>query len=121
MRMEIFVGVGLFAVVKVRRDGVLEEMNQQISAEHQQRSSASGELQAFGYHLDQSRGQHESRAQGDEVAKVVALPVLLHNHRAAKDVGRGGGETEQNAEDNGIHRRGQDSRFVSSSGSGKRD
>ncbi len=103
MRVHVFVGVRFFAVVKVRRDGVLEEVHQKISAEHEERAVASGQGKALGNHLDQRSCQHEARTQGHEVAKIIALPVLLHDHRTAKDVGGGGAKTKQNAEQNGIH------------------
>ncbi len=48
--------------------------------------------------------QHEARAQRDEISQVVAVPFFLHHDQAAKAVGRRGGETEQHANDNWVHR-----------------
>src|ERR1039458_5536078 len=40
--MQILVGGGLFPIVKMRGDGVLEEVHQQIAAQKQQRSVVTG-------------------------------------------------------------------------------
>src|SRR5215469_3939459 len=95
--------VGLFAEMEVRCDRVLEEMNDQISEEHQKGSGFSPHLDALRNHLDQSGGQHEPGAQGHEVTKIASLPMPLHDDRTAKDIGRSGGEAEKYAGENRVH------------------
>ena len=101
--MQILVGVGLFPIVKMRGDGVLEKVHQQIAAQKQQGSVAPGERQALGDHFDQRRCQHETRAQRHKIAQIAAVPVLLHDDRAAENVRRGSRQAEQNAEDDWVH------------------
>ena len=91
MRVDELVAMCFFAEVKVRRHRVLKKVDDQIAEQNQKCRRFATQFQAFRNHLDQSGGQHESRAQGDKVAEIAPLPVPLHNDRAAKDVGRGGG------------------------------
>src|SRR3954462_4840643 len=60
-------------------------------------------LKALRHHFDDCRREHEPRTEGDEVFKVAALPVALHDHRAAKGVGSGSGQAEEQADEDGIH------------------
>ena len=85
VRVHVFIGVRLFAVVEVRGDGVLEEVDQQVAGQHQQRALVrAGKFKTLRHHLDQRRGQHEARAQGDEIAQIAPLPAFLHDDRAAE-------------------------------------
>ena len=93
----------LFAEVKMRGDGVLEEMNDQVSEQDQQGRGLSAQLETLGNHLDEGRGQHESRAQRDEVAQIAALPMPLNNDRAAENIGGGGRQAQNNAGDDRVH------------------
>src|SRR5271165_3485753 len=103
MGVEIFVGVCLLTIVEMWCDGVLEEVHQQISAQHEQRTGSTAQLQAFGHHFDQGGGEHETRAQCDEIAEIAAVPVFLHEHRATKNIGGGRSETKQDADEDWIH------------------
>ena len=92
-----FVVVRFFAEVKMRGNRVLEEVDDQIAEQNQQGRSSSAQFETLRNHLHQGRGQHESRAQRDEVAKIAPLPMPLHDDRAAEDVGGGGGQAQENA------------------------
>ena len=102
MGMDELVVMCFFAEVKVRRDRMFEEVNDQIAQQHKKCRGSSAQLKTFWNHLDQGRGQHESRAQRDKVAKVAPLPVPLHDDRAAEDIGGGGGEAEEDADCDGV-------------------
>ncbi len=84
--MQVLVGMGFLSIMKVRGDGVLKKVHQQIAAQQQQRPFAAGESQALGHHLDQRGSQHEARTQRDEIAQVVAVPMLLHDDGTAEHV-----------------------------------
>src|SRR5208283_1151946 len=103
--------MSFFSVVKVRRDGVLEQVNEQVAEQHQQGAAfAPGEFQAFRYHFDECGGQHEARAQRHKVAEVTPLPALLHDDRAAENVGCGSGQPQQDTGEDGRHGRKKDNR-----------
>src|ERR1035438_605716 len=91
------------AKMEVRRDRMLEEVDDEIAQQHKKRRRPSAQLEAFWNHLDQGCGQHESRAQRDKVAQIAPLPVPLHNDRATEDVGGGRGEAEKDAGNDGMH------------------
>src|SRR5258708_5866863 len=95
--------MGLFAEVKVRRDGMLEEVDDQIAQQNQKRGGPSTQLEAFGNHLDESSGQHESRAQRDKVTQITPLPVPLDDDGAAKNIGGGSRQAKQDAGCDGMH------------------
>src|SRR5580698_812136 len=101
--MHELIFVGLFAEVEVRRDRVLEEMNEEIAEQDQIGGASSPQFQALWHHLDQSSRQHEPSAQGDKIAQITPLPTTLHNDRPAKNVSGGGSEAEQDADEDGAH------------------
>ena len=82
---------------------MLEKMHQQIPPQKQQRAFAPRQFQALGNHFDQRCGQHESRAQCNKISQVAAVPALLHDDRAAENIGRGSRQAKQDAEYDGIH------------------
>ena len=88
--MHELIFMGLLTKMKMRRDGVFEEMNNEIADKNQKRRIFAAQFQAGGEDLDNSRGQHETRAERDEILKVGAFPALLDNDCAAEDVRRGG-------------------------------
>src|SRR5436305_2633820 len=101
-----FFGVGLFAKVKMWRQGVLEEVNQQVADKNKEGGAlrvSSGDLKALRHHLDQSSREHESGTQCDEVFEVPPLPIALHDDRATKGVGGGCGQAEEQADKDGVH------------------
>ena len=65
--MQEFVLMGLFAEVEVRRNRVLEEMNDEIAEQDQESGISAAELKAGRHHLDQRGGEHEAGAQRDKV------------------------------------------------------
>jgi hypothetical protein len=103
VRVHELVAMRFFAEVEMRRDRMFEEMNDQISQQHKKGRGPSAQFEAFRDHLDERRGQHESRAQRHKVTEVAPLPVPLHNDRSAEDVGGGGGQTEEDAGCDWVH------------------
>ena len=93
----------LFAKMKVAGDRVLKEVDQEISHQDEDGRLGTGQGNAFRQHFQHGRAQHEARAQSDKVAQVAALPVFLHNHRAAQAVGQGGGKAQQDACGDWVH------------------
>src|SRR4051812_32735017 len=61
------------------------------------------DLQALGHHLDDRRREHEPRTERDEIFQVAPLPVALHDHGAAKSVGSGCRQAEEQADKDWIH------------------
>ena len=99
--------MSFLAKVEVRRNRMFEQVNQKISGENQDRGAFAAELQAGRENLYNRGRQHESRTQRHEVLEIRAVPILLDNDGAAKNIGRRCRETEQNAEENGMHVRGR--------------
>src|SRR5690349_24768766 len=92
-----------FPEMKVRRDGVLEEVDDEVPEQDQKSGVAAAQGQTLRDHLNQGRCQHESRAQSDEVVEKATIPVLLDVDCASKHVGGCGGEPKHNADREEIH------------------
>src|SRR5581483_12400485 len=97
VRLDKLIVMGFLPEVKVRGDGVFEEMNDQISQQDQQGGGLPPHRQAFGDHLDQRGGEHEAGADGDKIAQVPPLPMALHDYGSAKNIGGSRGEAQENA------------------------
>src|SRR5437763_12608937 len=95
--------VGFLAEMEVRGDRVLEEMDEQISCEHQQRRAAAAKFQAVRDDLDNGHTQHKAGTKRDKIFQVRAVPVLLHDDGAAENVRGGGSQSEQKTEQDGMH------------------
>ncbi len=76
----------LLAEVKVRGHRMLEEVNQEVAAEHQP-GRERGEARALGEHLQEDRRQHEARAERDGVAQEAVVPAPERDHRTPEQVG----------------------------------
>ena len=107
MTVDELILVGFLAEVEVRRNGMFEQMNDEISGQNQEGGALAAKLQAGGEDLHDRRRQHESRAQRHEVLQIRTVPVLLDDDGAAENIGRRRGEAEQDAEENGMHVRGR--------------
>jgi len=110
MRRNKFVRVGLFTKVEMRRDGVLEEVNDEVTDQYQERSLLPCEGQALRNDFDGRRRQHEPRSQRDKILQVGALPVFLDNHHPAKHIGRSRCQAQQQTEKYRVH--GKKSRMI---------
>ncbi len=103
MRMDELVVMRLFAEVEVGCNRVFKKVNDEVTKQNQEGCAAPAQFEAFGNHLYQRRGQHESCTQGDKVAEIAALPMALHNNRSPEDVGGGGGQAKQDADEDRVH------------------
>jgi len=103
MSVNELVFVGFLSEMEVRGYGVLEEMNDQVADKNQERGAPAAQFQGGGKNFDDGRSQHESRAQGDKVSEVGAIPVFLDDDGAAEDVSRGGGQAQKKTENDGMH------------------
>jgi len=90
--MHKLVGVGFFSKVEMRGDGMLEEMDEQISEQDEKSGVRTTQLNAGRHHFNQRRRQREARSQRDEVAEVRALPIPLDDDGAAEHVGARSGQ-----------------------------
>src|SRR5215470_607112 len=103
MRVNELVVMRFFAEVEVWRDRVLKKVNDKVTHQHKERRRFSSHFDTLGNHLHQRRGEHESRAQRDEVAQVAPLPMPLDNDRAPEDVSGSGRETQEDAGEDRVH------------------
>ena len=103
VRMHELIGVSFFSKVEMRRDGVLEEMDEQVSEQDKKPGIRPTQLNAGGHHFDQRRRQHETGAERDEVAQVGALPVPLNDDGAAENVGARRRQPQQHTGQDGRH------------------
>src|SRR5256885_16600944 len=101
-----FFRVGLFAEVKVWRQRVLEEVDEEVADKNKEGCAlrVSGrDLKALRHHLNESGREHESRTQRDEIFQVAPLPIALHDDRATKGISGGCGQAEEQADQDGGH------------------
>ena len=72
-----FGGVSFLAKMKMRGNGVFEEMHQQIAAEDEKKNGRArrGQANGFGNHLQERGGQHETRAESYEIFQELAGPL----------------------------------------------
>src|SRR5271155_3585503 len=72
-----FMMMRFFPEVKMRRHGVLEEMDEQVSAEHKKENfiGSGRELERFGNHFQECGGEHKACAERDEIVQICARPL----------------------------------------------
>ena len=97
------VGVRFFSKVEVRRDRVLKEMDEQVSAKNKKPGVGAPQLNALRHHFDERRCQHKTCAQRDEIAQVGTLPISLHNDGAAEHIRARRRQPQQHAGQDGRH------------------
>src|SRR5262249_8613894 len=88
-RIKDLVRVGLFAEMEMRRPRVLEEVDDEVTDQNQQRRRPRGAWRRNSYalrdHFGQCGSQHEARTESDEIGHEGPAPRPgAHNH-AAKD------------------------------------
>ena len=103
MRVDELVGVSFFSKVEMRGDGVLEEMNKQVSSQDEKSGVRATQMDALRHHFDQRRRQHETCPERDEVAEVGALPISLDDDGAAEHVRARRGQSQQHTGQDGRH------------------
>src|ERR1700692_4274170 len=103
VRMHALVGVGFFSTVKSRSDGVLEEMDKQVSPEDEKPGIPAPQMDALRHHFDQRRRQHETCSERDEVAEVGTLPMLLNDDGAAEHIRARRRQAQQQTRPDGRH------------------
>lgn len=82
---------------------MLEEVDQKISDEHEQRTFFAVKFDAAWHHLQHRRRQHKTGSNGHEVFEITAIPMPLNKDRAAKNVSGGGGQSKHETEDENVH------------------
>src|SRR5262245_25044911 len=83
-------------------DRVLEEVDEEVAAQDQERR-VPGQLERFGQHAQERRRQHEAGAKRDEVLEQELVPASSRDdHESAQDVGEGGSETRDEADQEGL-------------------
>ena len=80
--------VRFFAEMEMRRQGVLEKMNDEISDEHEKIGAVARQGHRFGKNFENRRGQHEARAQRQKIFQVLPRPFAVQDKQAAKNIGR---------------------------------
>src|ERR1700691_5956508 len=103
VRMDELIGVGFFPKMEMRGDRVLKKMDEQVSAEDEKSGVRTAQIDALRDHLDQRRRQHEACTEGDEVAQVGALPMLLDDDGAAKHICARRRQSQQQTGQDGRH------------------
>lgn len=105
-----FLVMRLFPKVKMRRNGVLKEVNDKISGEHQNKNgiraaehrirSPGAQLHGFGNHLDQRRREHEAGAQRYKIFQIPSRPLPMRDEHATQKIRRGRHNPEQPGQQN---------------------
>src|SRR5215472_10396688 len=99
--------VRLFAKVKMRRQRVLEKMNDEVSDQDEQIRDSPGHGHGLWKNLQNRRGQHESSAEREEIFQILPRPLPAQDEESAKYVGCRGRETKQQREEHagswGVH------------------
>ena len=92
----------LFPEMEVWGYGVLEEVDEEISAEYEEGCTAPAQFDAGRNHFDDGGGEHESGAQRHEILEVTLFPITLNEDESAKNVGKSGGQAESQAEESDV-------------------
>ena len=75
MHVREFLLMGFFAEMKMRGDRMLKKVDDQVPNQDKQRRRFAAQFDAFRDHLDKGCGQHESRAQRNEVARKMLVRI----------------------------------------------
>lgn len=97
VRVQKLVVMGFFTEMEVGSNGMLKEVDDQVSHQHEKSGLFPAHFDTLRDHLHQRGRKHESCAESDEVAQVSAFPMSLDDNRAAEDVSSGCCEAEQDA------------------------
>ena len=102
MRVGDFVVMGFFAEMKMRRDGMLEEMDEKISGEDENENArhTGCQSQRLGDHFEKGGGEHEARAECNEIFQVGARPLAADDCETADDIGGRGDHAQKQGEQN---------------------
>ena len=96
--------VGFLAEMEVRGHGVLEEMDEEVAAENQERS-ALALADRDREHVNDGRRKHEAGAEANEIAKDEIVPVTPRNQdEAARDVRERRDQAEEQSRDQTLSR-----------------
>src|SRR5262245_49038010 len=78
--------MGLFAKVKVRGDGVLEQMDQKKADEQVEKGVLSRKTYRLRQNFDQHHRQHVAGTKSEEILKILARPFPAHHKIAAEEI-----------------------------------
>src|SRR5438477_310005 len=90
--------------------GMFKKMGYEVSGKNQKGSIFFPQVETGRNDFKDRGGQHKSGAKGHEVFKVRPVPISLDDDGAAKHVRGSGGGAQQEAEENRVHERVDDSR-----------
>ena len=90
--------VGFFAEVKVRCNGVFEQMDQEETDEDVEEGVLSSEADGFGEDFYEDDGEHVAGAEREKVLEVLAGPFFADDEIAAEEIACGGDEAEDGGE-----------------------
>src|SRR5882724_1344187 len=85
MAVEFFV-MGFLAEVKMRGDGVLEQMDQKIADQHKYQRLLAAEANRFRNHFDERHGQHVPGAKSQKILQHSPRPVVAYNEVTADEI-----------------------------------
>src|SRR5882757_800938 len=103
MRVNKFVAVYFLAEMKMWRQRVLEEMDDEIAGQNEECTIPAPQFETGGNHFQQSGRQHESGTERDEIFQIPPLPMPLDNDSAAKYVRHRRGQAKQQTGCNRMH------------------
>src|SRR5208283_326722 len=92
--------VSLFPEVKVRRDGVLEQVHQEKADQNGDECLLSRQPYGLRNHFDKRHGEHVARAERQEILQVAPRPFAVHHEVAAEEIASGGHQPQQRRQRN---------------------
>ena len=89
-----FLGVRFFAEMKMRGDGVFEQMHEEKTGQDVEQSIRSAEADGLRDHFDECDREHVARAKGEKILQVAARPFAIDHEIAAQQVAACGDQAE---------------------------
>jgi len=76
-------------------DGVLEEVNDEITNKDKQRRASTSKLKALGNYFYYGSGEHKAGAECDKISQIGTVPMFLNDDGATENIRGGRGRPEQ--------------------------
>jgi len=98
MVMADYFVVRLFPKMKVRCNGVFEEVDQEITDENHQKRAVARKPHRLGDHIQERHSEHVASAQSHKILQVATLPVAINDEVAAQQVAASGDKPQNSCQ-----------------------
>ncbi len=89
-----FLAFFFVAEVEVRRDGVFEEVDEEIADQDVEKSAFAGQVYRFGDDVDERDAEHVAGAERQKILQIFAGPVFVDDEVATEQISACGYQAE---------------------------